>query len=68
MVKDDIKSANEFIANLNEKKIINNWKDLAEAVEKYQLAAQARLKGTSDSSTSISMEELAQQLREQANS
>ncbi|KAI5892276.1 uncharacterized protein SCHCODRAFT_02578359 [Schizophyllum commune H4-8] len=68
MVKDDIKSANEYIANLNEKKIISNWKDLAEAVEKYQGAAEARLKSTSDSSTSISMEELAQQLREQANS
>ncbi|KAL1690632.1 hypothetical protein GGG16DRAFT_113955 [Schizophyllum commune] len=68
MVKDDIKSANEYITDLNEKKIISNWKDLAEAVEKYQGAAEARLKSTKDSSTTISMEELARQLREQADS
>ncbi|KAL1662818.1 hypothetical protein GGF50DRAFT_58195 [Schizophyllum commune] len=68
MVKTDIKGANEYVTNLNEKKIISNWKDLAEAVEKYQGAAEARLKiATSESSTSISMEELARQLREQAN-
>ncbi|KAL1673566.1 hypothetical protein EV122DRAFT_282840 [Schizophyllum commune] len=67
MVKTDIKGANEYVTNLNEKKIISDWKDLAEAVEKYQGAAEARLKIASESSTSISMEELAQQLREQAN-
>ena len=29
MVKDDIGSANEYITDLNEKKIISNWKDLS---------------------------------------
>ena len=31
MVKPDILVANQYIASLNEKKIISKWKDLAEA-------------------------------------
>ncbi|KAL1754618.1 hypothetical protein FB107DRAFT_275621 [Schizophyllum commune] len=64
MVKTDILVANQYIASLNEKKIISKWKDLAEAVARYQGATQNDFRSSTIPSTS--MADLARQLRAQA--
>ncbi|KAL1690633.1 hypothetical protein GGG16DRAFT_113956 [Schizophyllum commune] len=66
MVQNDIKGANQYIAILNEKKIISDWKDLADAVARYQGAAQSATGNHNSAPTSISMTDLARQLRLQA--
>ncbi|KAL1673567.1 hypothetical protein EV122DRAFT_282841 [Schizophyllum commune] len=66
MVKNDIKGANQYIASLNEKKIVSDWKDLADAVAKFQGAAQPEARLRSGAPASISMTDLARQLRAQA--
>ncbi|KAI5892275.1 uncharacterized protein SCHCODRAFT_01189599 [Schizophyllum commune H4-8] len=66
MIKDDIEGANQYIASLNEKKIISDWKDLADAVAKFQGAAQPEAHLRSFAPASISMNDLARQLRAQA--
>ncbi|KAI5830361.1 hypothetical protein K523DRAFT_372202 [Schizophyllum commune Tattone D] len=66
MIKNDIEGANQYIASLDEKKIINDWKDLADAVAKFQGAAQPEGRLRSGAPASISMTDLARQLRAQA--
>ena len=85
MVQNDIKGANQYIAILNEKKIISDWKDLADAgeysasyplffsirlliniVARYQGAAQSATGSHNGAPASISMTDLARQLRLQA--
>ncbi|KAL1662819.1 hypothetical protein GGF50DRAFT_58209 [Schizophyllum commune] len=66
MIKNDIEGANQYVASLDEKKIINDWKDLADAVAKFQGAAQPEGRLRSGAPASISMTDLARQLRAQA--
>ena len=83
MVKNDIEGANQYVASLNEKKIISDWKDLADAgefsassrsvpglqaasVARFWVAAQPEACTRSGTTTSITMTELAHQLRAQA--
>ncbi|KAL1754617.1 hypothetical protein FB107DRAFT_291528 [Schizophyllum commune] len=66
MVKNDIEGANQYIANLNEKKIISDWKNLADAVARFRVAAQPEACTRSGTTTSTTMTELARQLRAQA--